>query len=74
MILSRDNWNNFCEMWMLDFYICISLYIMIFIAVGTRVGLVWNALMSKTITSLRQVMVYKDDCSLKAVSSEDEES
>ena len=45
---------------------------MIFIAVGNMVGLLWNVLMSKTITSLRQVMVYKGDCSLEAVIVEDQ--
>ena len=34
---------------------------MIFIALGTMVGLPWNVLMSKTITTLGVVLVYKDD-------------
>ena len=36
----------------------------IFIAVGTMVGLLWNVLMSKTITSVRQVWVYKGGSSM----------
>ena len=38
--------------------------IMIFIAVGTMGGLFWNVLMSKTMTNLGHLGVYKGDCSL----------
>ena len=34
---------------------------MIFIAVVTMVGLLWNVLINKTITGLKQVIVYKGD-------------
>ena len=37
-------------------------YVMIFIAVGTVAGLLWNVLMSKTITTWELIWVHKGDC------------